>query len=270
MLTKPTCHNVEQVPVHTGGAQAWSGPCALVDNPFVARMNGFRRLTDEEGAVLRAATHCASNHSVGHTLFFEGYRSDHVCVLIEGVACRYQLLPGGRRQILGYVLPGDLCDLDFLLSGKPSYSIELMTTGRVAQITRAKLREIIERYVSIGHALRLAASLDHAILRQWLLNIGQRDGIERMSHFLCEFETRMTAIGQSNADGSLPFCINQSALADTLGMSLVHVNRSLQALRRGGFIQLQKRTLTITDRRGLADVADFDPHYLQLPDACLA
>lgn len=231
-------------------------------NPLVARLTGLCVLTNDECAILEEVMRCAHEAVAGQMLYLEGQLSDSVCVLIDGMACRYQMLPSGRRQIIGYILPGDLCDLDFMLVGRPDHSICVMTHSKVVRIATPKLLGIIERHPSIDRALRLAASIDHAILRQWLLNIGQRHGVERLSHFLCEYILRMSLLGQTNEDGPVPFWFNQVALADTLGMSLAHVNRSLQKLRCAGLIRLAKRTLTILNGQGLADLAGFDPQYL--------
>ena len=231
-------------------------------NPVLARLAGLCPLNEHDRAIMVGAIRRIEDKSAGQILYLEGQHLDSVCVLIEGMACRYQMLPGGRRQIVGYILPGDLCDINILLSGRPDHSTFFMTRSRVGTIAAPTLIDIIERHPAINRSLRVAASIDQAILRQWLLNIGQRHGVERLSHFLCEYVLRMSIVGQVKDDGSVPFWFGQIALADTLGMSLVHVNRSLQKLRRAGVIRLMKRCLTIVDRQALTDLAGFDPQYL--------
>lgn len=236
-------------------------------DPLLARLSCFGKLSGHERAILHSITRTVTARPAEHILFHEDCLCDHVCVLTAGVACRYQILPGGRRQILGYVFPGDLCDLRFLTVGASDHNVSMLTRGSAASIGRAKMLEIVAAYPAIGRALTLAASVDQAILHQWLLNIGQRDATERLSHFLCEFVARMGVIETLHDDGSLPFEINQSALADTLGMSIVHVNRTLQSLRRAGLIQLHGRRLTIFDYQRLATIATFDPRYLHIRNA---
>ncbi len=233
-------------------------------NPLVARLGRFGPLSAQAVLELHHLTQKSQARAAGHPLFLEDSRCDHVCVLLEGVACRYRMLSGGRRQILGYILPGDLCDVEFVTVGPLDHSVGMLTDGAVVKIASGKLLELLAAFPCIRRAVEMSALIDKSILRQWLLNLAQRSASERLCHFLCEFLVRMEHIDYLNADGSIPFAINQMALADTLGMSVVHVNRTLQALRASEMIVLRKRHLHVLDRKRLAAMAGFDPGYLRI------
>ncbi len=232
------------------------------DNPLIARLQGVEVLDEKDISALVRLTGQPKRALANCNLFYEGCSSDHVCVLLAGVACRYRMLTGGRRQILGFVLPGDVCDVDFITHGPPDHSVTLLTNSVVVKVPRAQMLELLQSRPAIMRAIARLSRIDRAILREWLLNIGQRSASERLSHFLCEIATRLASVGQVDAEGSHPFGINQVALADTLGLSTVHLNRVLQRLRTDGLISLRQRRLKILDHARLAAHAGFDVSYL--------
>lgn len=247
----------EQWPVRTSAVAVKAGP-------LVRRLQRFQALSPADIGTLENLMHNSNARAAGHPLFQENSHCDHVCVLIEGIACRYRMLTGGRRQILGYILPGDICDVQFASVGTPDYSVSLLTKGVVVKIAIRKLNEVLAASAAIRRAVDMAMLIEKAILRQWLVNMAQRSASQRLGHFLCEFLVRMEQIGCLDDRGSVPFGINQVALADTLGMSTVHVNRTLQSLRAANLIVLQKRYLHVLDREQLVAMAAFKPAYLQI------
>ena len=200
-------------------------------------------------------------------LVHEGSRSDSIYLIVSGLACRYKTLAGGRRQILGYLLPGDLCDIHFTIANRPDYSVSLTSGSSVARIPTWKISELMLRFPAIHRALSLASLIDAVILREWLLSVGQRDALQKLCHLFCEMAVRLEAIGATNDDGSFELPVNQVTLADTLGLTSVHINRTLQRLRSEGLIRLCHRRLVILDRERLASIAGFDGAYLQLRSA---
>lgn len=109
----------------------------------------------------------------------------------------------------------------------------------------------------------MSTLVDEATLREWLLNVGGRSSIERLAHLFCELLLRLEVVGLVTKD-SYELPIRQGELADTTGMSNVHVNRVLMELRRQGLIELSGRSLAVLNRRGLEGLAEFKPNYLHL------
>ena len=122
--------------------------------------------------------------------------------------------------------------------------------------------ELLER-PAIARALWVAALVDEATLREWLVNIGGRPAEERVGHLLCELLFRLRAVGLANGD-SFELPITQGELADTMGLSDVHMNRVIQRLRKAKLITLKAKSLVILDYARLAEVSGFNPNYLHL------
>ncbi len=237
-------------------------------NPLVSKLQRFVRLDEEEAATLERMTASSRMLPAEHVLFHEDSRPEHVCVILSGMAYRYKLLLGGRRQILGYLIPGDVCDTHFVLFNQPDHCLALAGDSLVARVPIRTIGIAAGRYPRIERALMLSALLDLAILREWLLNIGQRNAVQRLGHFLCELHFRAHAVGLVACDGSVAMPLNQCALADAIGQTPVHVNRTLQRLRRDDLICLRQRRLTILDHARLAEESGFDPQYLRALHMC--
>lgn len=232
-------------------------------NPLIDKLSGFLQLDSAEIAALTSLTRNPRRFAAEHTLIHEGVATNHICLVVEGLACRFKMLAGGGRQILGYLIPGDLCDVHFTLFNRPDHGVMLLSDSQIVQIPIATLAQMIAFYPNIGRALALAGLVDAATLREWLLNVGRRDAIEKLSHFFCEMAVRFRAIGRVSDDGSFDLPVNQTTLADTVGLTAVHINRVLQRLRGDGLIRLRHRRLTILDLARLTAIAGFDEYYLQ-------
>jgi CRP-like cAMP-binding protein len=180
---------------------------------------------------------------------------------MEGFACRYKLRPNGARQITDYLLPGDHCNLD-TLPGEKLGSLIALTPTKVARISFDALSSAQRDYPGIARAFRKAAVVEGAILREGLMNMGRRSADERLAHFFCELYARMHAVGLVQRH-SFRVPLTQFDLGDTLGLSYVHVNRTLQSLRQQGLFTLSSKTLTILNPEGLKQLAGFDPSYLR-------
>ncbi len=231
-------------------------------NPLVTKLGRFVRLSSIEIAALDRICGDRRELPAEHVIIAEGSCPDHLSLIVDGFAYRYKFLPGGRRQILGYLVPGDLCDVRFSVFDRLDHSIASLGESQVVRIPVGELLELFAAHPAIERALWLAALVDRTILQEWLLNIGQRDAYQKLSHFFCEMSARLKASGWSNSDGSLELPLDQTALADTTGLTLVHINRTLQRMRCEGLIALRRRRLTITDFDRLAAIAGFDDDYL--------
>lgn len=232
--------------------------------PLVAKLHRLAAINSGDAASLHSLTQYLRRACAKKVLIAEGAPLDQLSLIVQGLAYCHKVLPCGRRQILGYLIPGDLCGLDFVGPERPDYSVALMSDAVVASISVNELFALRTSRPNIDRALLAAALIDRAILREWLLNVGQRSAFERLSHFFCEMSARLRAIGLVSDDGSFEFPLNQIALADTTGLTTVHVNRTLQRLRNEGLIILRKRRLTIPDFRRLAELAGFDGEYLKI------
>jgi CRP-like cAMP-binding protein len=229
---------------------------------LLMKLSQCRELGAEDLALLAQATAHRRELAAKEDILRQGDSPSEVHLVVEGFACRYKLMAGGKRAIIAYLLPGDICDLHADLLGRMDHSIGTLQPTIVADISRGQV-EALMRGPAIAHALRWSALVDQAILREWLANMGRRPADRQMAHLFCELRVRLAAVGAGATDGfRLP--MTQEELADTLGITTVHVNRVLQQLRDAGLIRLAGRQLVIPDIARLESFAEFTPDYLHM------
>lgn len=196
-------------------------------------------------------------------LLRQGDGTGSMHILLDGWAIRYKMLVDGRRQILSILLPGDIFDINGFMAKSMDHSIASLTAIRVAVLGKNVLDTARNDYPDVEKLLWCDMHVSAAIQREWATSLGQRTARERMAQLLCELHTRQTS-SRLCEDNSCAFHLTQIELAETLGMTPVYVNRTLQDLRREGLIQLENRVLTIHDLPSLEQLALFDPGYLRI------
>jgi CRP-like cAMP-binding protein len=194
-------------------------------------------------------------------LIREGEQPDYCCLLVSGFACRYKEAATGLRQIVSFHLSGDLLDIQHLLLSRADHSVEAITDAEIAWIPKANLVELAWEHPAVGKALWRDCLIDGSIFREWVLNVGRRDGKTRIAHMLCEFVARCEAAGLGSAEGFvLP--MTQEQIADAVGLTPVHVNRCLRALDGDGVVDRNGAQFRVIDWPRLCAIGDFDPAYL--------
>jgi CRP-like cAMP-binding protein len=232
-------------------------------NPLVRKLEHGARLTDEERALLLQLSTQVEYVAAHQDLIAEGEAPDRVHVVLEGFACRYKTLHDGGRQIMAWLVPGDFCDLHVSLLGEMDHSIATLTASTITSLPRNGLEALTENHPQLTHAFWWATLVDEAVLREWLVGMGRRPALQRIAHMFCEVRARLAAVGLA-PDDLLAFPLSQSDLADSAGLSAVHVNRVVRQLRDEGLITWRGASLKVLDRPGLEALADFDPTYLHL------
>ena len=230
-------------------------------NRFIEKLRSLVPLEDGDQAVLARATAKSRSVPTRRDLIREGDRPGPVFVVLEGWACRYKILPNGTRQVLAYLMPGDSCDLHIGLLAEMDHNIQTITPARVATIERAEMDEIIDQRRAIAKALYIAQLIDEGTMRAWITSMGRRTSIERVAHLMCELYLRARNIGLT-AETELELPLSQLLLADSLGMTPVHLNRVLKQLRLSGAMTLKRGSLVIVDPLMLSEIAGFDENYL--------
>ena len=196
-------------------------------------------------------------------LIHEGDAPSDVHLVLDGFACRYKYLADGRRQIMAFLIPGDFCDFHVAIQGCMDHGIRTLTACTIARIPRETIEDLTTHYRRISRALWWCTLVGEAILRERSVNMGQRPADQQAAHTLCELLVRLQAVGRATENG-YDFLVTQTEFGDALGLSVVHVNRSLQYLREGELIILKDGALTIPDVVRLKTFADFNPNYLHL------
>jgi len=188
---------------------------------------------------------------------------DFSTILLSGLSCRRSDMEDGRRQITELHVAGDYIDLHSFTLKYLDHDVVALTQCKFAIVPHEKLKTMTERLPHLTRVYWFATNLDAAIHRQWELSLARRDAAARMAHLFCELYVRLKIVGLT--DGmSYELPLTQETLADVLGLTAVHINRTLQQLRSDGDIQLERGRLTINDWDALAKRAEFDPAYLYL------
>jgi CRP-like cAMP-binding protein len=199
----------------------------------------------------------------GEDIIRPGSASRCFTVLMEGVACSYERLTDGNRQIYAFQYPGDFCDLSrhVLPVLHNEVAVAAVTDCSIGVIEHRDFDQLIAQYPSLGLALWRATMLEASIFRKRLLNVGRQPALQRVAHLLCEQLARREAVG---IDGeTIP--LTQVDLADAVGLSIVHINRTVQELRRLGILSAKGPAIEVVDRAELVTLANFDGQYLNMP-----
>ncbi len=192
----------------------------------------------------------------GATILVEGSHSAHLFTVLSGWAFRYKVLEDGRRQILNYVMPGDLLGLQGTIMGEMQHSVEALSPVTLCVFERDKLMTLYNRHASLAFDLTWIAAQEERILDEHLLSIGRRSALERAAYLLAYLHQRASAIELFSGRTVLP--VTQQHIADTLGLSIVHTNKTLKKLAERKLIRWQERGCDVLDGQGLADLAEWN------------
>ncbi|WP_191970160.1 Crp/Fnr family transcriptional regulator [Methylobacterium planeticum] len=233
----------------------------MAADPFLHKLEHAGRLTDDEKNELK--TLAFNRRCVpAHHDFNPGDPGDRVYLVMSGFACRYKVLRTGNRRIVSFVLPGDLCHMHDAGAFGRDLRVGALTTCSVADLSRPKLTELIGSYPGISRAIWWVTLRELSRAREWIVN-DTRPADKRLAHLLCELLTSLQQIDLAGEHG-FDFPVSQGDVADALGISAVHTNRVLQALRTSGLITWSNQQVAIPDVPQLKAFAEFDPGYLCL------
>ena len=235
-------------------------------SPLVTKLSHFIVFSGEDVRVLDALCVNEERFEADTDIAVQGDVPRSAFVLTHGIACRYRLLADGKRQILTFLIPGDVFDLHGFLLKAMDHSVGTLVPTRLAAISRAMVFDLFEHHPRIGAALWWSALQEDAINRERIVALGRRSARGRVAYLLCELVWRQRTVGLSD-DNAIRLPLTQLELADTLGLTPVHVNRILQELRRDDLITLAHRRLTVGDVERLQELAECNQDYLHLESA---
>jgi CRP-like cAMP-binding protein len=217
----------------------------------------------EEEQVIRSLPAQIVEVAADRTVIRHGQELHQSTLLLEGWMARAKDLPTGQRQLAELNLPGDFVDLHGFTLKRLDHDIISITRCRMAFVPHERLQTLTERYPHLTRLYWFNTNLDAAVHREWTLSLGRRTATARMAHLFCELNVRLGLVGLAQ-DNSFDFPLTQTELSECLGLTSVHVNRTLQELRRAGLIEVQSRRVKILDLKALKAAAEFDESYLYL------
>ncbi len=230
--------------------------------PMVEKLGSRSRLNLAEQRALSSLPYHVLE--LGRDRYFsrEGDRATHCSVLLSGFAMCHKVTACGARQVISIHLPGDLLDVHDGTAETTTSNCQSLSSAAVALIPRNALISLARDMPAVAIALWADMGANASILAEWLLNLGRRDARARVAHLICEMQWRRNAVTNRNSPREI-WPMTQEQLADATGLTPVHVNRTLQALRREGLLCAEPRKLIILDWPSLCDIGDFTPEYLQ-------
>jgi CRP-like cAMP-binding protein len=235
-----------------------------MSNPLTMKLEQFTRFEPSERLRLDELMQLGSKtYPRGKTIIREGDKVDEIHLVTDGLATRSKTLADGSRQLMAFLVPGDLCDVEVFVLEAMDHDIVALSETTCALIPASEMEQLLTESSNLTRAIWWSTMTDSAVLREWIVNHGRRDARARIAHMFCELLIRYRIVGQGAGD-SVPFPLTQEELSEATGMTPVHVNRTLQQLRAEGLVELNQKVLTVLDFAGLSEAAQYDPTYLHL------
>lgn len=238
-------------------------------SPLIRKLESVVKLTDDERAALAGLPMQIMELRADQDIVREGDRPSRCCLLVEGFTCLYKVTREGKRQIMNFHVPGDIPDLQSLHLRVLDSSLGTVTPCRVGFIQHETLHDLCGRHPRIASALWRETLIDASIFREWMVSIGQREAYSRIAHLFCEWVVRMRVVGLVE-DHTCTMPLTQAEIGDALGVTAIHVNRTLRSMRKAGVASLQGNRLSVLDWEALKHAGEFNPTYLHLQDPQLA
>lgn len=230
---------------------------------LIASLERRDRLSDNEKTALYSLGWRVRDFARGSELIPDRSRPTESCLLVSGLAARSVILRNGSRQLTAVHISGDFVDLHGMLIKQMDHAVIALTECRAAFADHPALERLSANHPHLWRMLSLLLTIDASVQRAWMVGLGRRNSVSHLAHLICELYLRLEAIGAAG-EMSFDFPIGQAELADMLGLSVVHTNRTLQELRATRSITWRGGRVEVLDWATLVNVAEFDPLYLNL------
>lgn len=231
--------------------------------PLIDRFALHSPISSEDRAELGKMPYKLRSYEAGSYLLRDGDAPVQCGVLVSGFAYRHRVSAAGLRQIVSVSIPGEVYDLQQLHLATADHNVQTLTRCTVATIAHAALLEIAAKRPSVARAISATTIVDLSIAREWMLNIGRRDARMRTSHLFCELAFRLNR-GSVPSGHTFDLPMTQEQLGDALGLTPVHINRTVRGLVKDGLIVNSHRSITIPNWGALVDEAGFNSRYLHM------
>lgn len=230
---------------------------------FLHRLLLRSRLTEAEQESILALPGEEVRTAAHRDIIRPGQRTNYSSLVVEGLVGRFDQLANGHRQITALHIVGDFCDLHSLAVPETGWGLESLTDSVIRMVPHKALAALVETSPAFAMAFWRDTVVDSSVLAKWNSALGRRSAKARLAHLLCEMGMRFEQAGLGEQD-DFDFTITQSQLADVLGVTAVHLNRTMQSLRQDGLLVTNGSRFRLPDRKRLCQVAQFDPSYLLL------
>lgn len=228
---------------------------------LIAKLRSYDRVSEAECEALVSAFSAPVTLPRGQVFIRAGQEAHSSAIVVSGFAHRIKDLADGRRQSIEIYVPGDFVDLDGYVLRRSDHDIRCLSRCRVASVSHTRLHEVTAKFPDLGRLLWLNTTLDGALHRERIMSLGTRTAVERLAHLVCETAMRLNVVGLGDERG-FDSPLTQNDLAELLGLSMVHTNRTVRELRERGLAKISHNRVEITAWPQLKKIAGFDNKYL--------
>lgn len=232
--------------------------------PLFGRLTATTPTGHDALAKLSRLPYTLKTYRENQTIVCDGDRPTECCLIVEGFCVRSKTIADGKRQILSIHIPGDLPDLQTLYLATLDYDLVALSDCTLAFIGHSAMKELMGSELALGRLFWRDTLVDAVILREWIVNVGQRTAYYRLTHLIVELRERLRIIGRV-VDSTFAMPLTQEQLGEAMGITSVHTNRILRQLRLDGVLEFQRGTVRIINERKLLALAGFDNRYLHTP-----
>lgn len=227
------------------------------ENCPLRQLPAFRELSNAEVGFMNQFKRGELVVDPGATILLEESASPHVYTLLEGWAYRHKEIEDGRLQVLNFALPGDLLGLQLAILNDMQHTVTALTRVRLCVFQRDNVWSVYRDHPALGFAMTWVAAREEQLLDGHLLSVGQRNAIERTVYLALHLYDRAKSVGYA-ANDVLPAPFGQTHFANALGITPVHLNRTLRRLRDGGLMRWQENSIHLLDRAQLEALSSYE------------
>ncbi|NNF17517.1 MAG: Crp/Fnr family transcriptional regulator [Gammaproteobacteria bacterium] len=235
----------------------------LVTSPLATRLQRYYKLDQSDLDLLDGVKHLSTEYEPGEYILERGATLQNLILLVSGWAVRTRYTAEGTRQIIHILLPGDVLTPNVFVVRQTDHSISTLTPAAVRLVKPHDMQAMFAKSPALGAAFWWMSEQEAGVMREQIVRLGRRSALERVPHLFLELHRRLYMVGHASEDVFI-LPLTQNDIGDTLGLSNVHVSRTLKKLEEGGYIRYQGSVIQIPDSRRLADLCDFDFDHLHL------
>jgi CRP-like cAMP-binding protein len=238
-------------------------PQSSLIEPVVARLCRHTHFEPAELEAIRALPGRVVQLPARRDFVHLGEETHEASFVVEGLIARFDQTRKGDRQVVAVYLEGDIPDLHSVVIPHASSALHAFTVCTLIRIPHVALKLAAAKHPGIAQALWRESALDVAKVSKWVLSVGRKDSMARMAHLICEVACRSTGSATPGAV-DFGFPVTQADLGDMLGLSPVHINRTIKTLRLANLVTVDRGRVQILDWEKLSRIGDFDARYLSL------
>lgn len=230
---------------------------------FSRRLHRFYEVSKSDLHQLEQMTCRESAHAPRAVITARGDAKNELLLVRSGWAARCRYTQGGERQIIHVLLPGDLITPDVIAAVTQDHEVIALNECHIRAYERDTIQHMLVHLPQLAAGMLWSMAQEEGMLREQVVRLGRRSALERVCHLLLELYRRLEMVSLAGEE-RMPFPMTQVEVADTLGLSPVHINRTLRQLVRMGYIEYDGREIALKEIEGLAELGDFDTRHLHL------